>query len=122
MLCWLWRIEYNRVGKKTGKSVGIAATCHLNGKKIKSEPQYPLPMQPQRRLANFGIPIALPIIGTETNEVDFQVNLKPKHNLIPVEREIAEQINAHATKQGVSDEKLVNFWLREKLKRITMNQ
>ena len=58
----------------------------------------------------------------ETNEVDFQVNLKPKHNLIPVEREIAEQINAHATKQGVSDEKLVNFWLREKLKKITMNQ
>ena len=53
----------------------------------------------------------------ETNEVDFQVNLKPKHNLIPVEREIAEQIMAHATKQGVSPEKLVNLWLREKIKR-----
>ena len=26
----------------------------------------------------------------ETNEVDFQVNLKPKRNLIPVEREIAK--------------------------------
>ena len=58
----------------------------------------------------------------ETNEVDFQVNLKPKHNLIPVEREIAEQIMAHATKQGVSPEKLVNFWLREKLNRIITNQ
>ena len=58
----------------------------------------------------------------ETNEVDFQVNLKPKPNLIPVEREIAEQINAYATKQGVSPEKLVNFWLREKLKGIITNQ
>ena len=57
----------------------------------------------------------------ETNEVDFQVNLKPKPNLIPVEREIAEQINAYATKQGVSPEKLVNFWLREKLKEIATN-
>ncbi len=26
----------------------------------------------------------------ETDEVDFQVNLNPNHNLIPVEREIAE--------------------------------
>ena len=58
----------------------------------------------------------------ETNEVDFHVNLKPKHNLIPVEHEIAEQIRAHATKQGISPEKLVNFWLREKLKGISTNQ
>ena len=58
----------------------------------------------------------------ETHEVDFQINLKLKHNLIPVEREIAEQINAHATRQGVSTEKLVNFWLREKLKGITTSQ
>ena len=58
----------------------------------------------------------------ETHEVDFQVNLTLEHNLVPVEREIAEQINAHATKQGVSAEKLVNFWLREKLKGITTSQ
>ena len=58
----------------------------------------------------------------ETNEVDFQVNLKPKHNLIPVDRQIVEQIKEHATKQGVSPEKLVNFWLREKLKGIATNQ
>ncbi len=58
----------------------------------------------------------------ETNEVDFQVNLKPKHNLIPVEREVAEQIKVHATKQGVSPEKLVNLWLQEKLKEIATNQ
>ena len=58
----------------------------------------------------------------ETNEVDFQVDIQPKHNLIPVEREIAAQIKAHATKQGVSPEKLVNCWLREKLKGIATNQ
>ena len=58
----------------------------------------------------------------QTNAVNFQVNLKPDHNLIPVEREIAEQIMVHATKQGVSPEKLVNFWLREKLKGIATNQ
>ena len=58
----------------------------------------------------------------ETNEVDFQVNLKSKHNLIPVEPEIAEQIQVQAAKQGVSPEKLVNFWLREKLKGIATNQ
>ena len=57
----------------------------------------------------------------KTNEVDFQVNLKSKHDLIPVERAIAEQINAYAAKQGVSPEKLVNFWLREKLKGIATN-
>ena len=58
----------------------------------------------------------------QTNAVNFQVNLKSKHHLIPVEREIAEQINAYATKQGISPEKLVNFWLREKLKGIAINQ
>ena len=36
----------------------------------------------------------------ETNEVDFQVNLKSKHNLIPVEREIAEQIQGTGSKTG----------------------
>ena len=41
----------------------------------------------------------------ETNEVDFQVNLKPKHNRIPVKREASDQINAHATKLGVSTPK-----------------
>ena len=34
----------------------------------------------------------------ETNEVDFQVNLKPKHNQIPVEREVSDQVNTSATK------------------------
>ena len=34
----------------------------------------------------------------ETNEVDFQVNLKPK---LPVEREVSDQINASATKSDL---------------------
>ena len=34
----------------------------------------------------------------ETNEVDFQVNIEPKHNRIPVEREVSDQINTSATK------------------------
>ena len=31
----------------------------------------------------------------ETHEVDFQANLKLEHNMVPVEREIAEQIHTH---------------------------
>ncbi len=58
----------------------------------------------------------------EIQEVEFKVNLKPKPNLIHVEHEIVEQINAHATEQGISVEKLVNLWLREKLQRIDTNQ
>ena len=37
----------------------------------------------------------------ETNEVDFQVNLKPKHNRIPAEREVSDQINTSATKPNL---------------------
>ena len=51
-----------------------------------------------------------------------QSQIKLEHNLVPVEREIAEQINAHGKKQGVSVEKLVNFWLQEKLEGITTSQ
>ena len=38
----------------------------------------------------------------ETSGVDFQVNLKPKHNRIPVEREVSDQINTSATKPDAS--------------------
>ena len=41
----------------------------------------------------------------ETNEVDFQVNLKSKHNRIPVKCEASDQINAHSTKPCVSTSK-----------------
>ena len=41
----------------------------------------------------------------QTQEVGLQVNLKLKHNMVPVEREIAEQINTHATKQSTSTPK-----------------
>ena len=38
----------------------------------------------------------------ETNEADFQVNLKPKHNRVPVEREVPDQTNTPAAKPDVS--------------------
>ena len=41
----------------------------------------------------------------ETNEVDFQVNLKPKHNRVPAEREVSDQINTSATKPDASTPK-----------------
>jgi hypothetical protein len=55
----------------------------------------------------------------ETHEVEFQVNLKRKPSLIPVEHELIKQINTLATKQGLSPETLVNQWLREKLATIS---
>ena len=91
-------------------------------KKDKKRDPMPLPDATPEEIGEFWDTHSLADYWDETNEVDFQVNLKLKHNLIPVEREIAEQINAHATRQGVSAEKLVNFWLREKLKGITTSQ
>lgn len=58
----------------------------------------------------------------ETHEVAFQVNLKRKHDLIPVEHELVEQISTLATKQGLSPEMLINHWLREKLTTIHSNR
>jgi hypothetical protein len=51
----------------------------------------------------------------ETHDVEFRVNLKRKHDLIPIEHELVEQLNELAMKQGLSTEKLVNHWLRERL-------
>ena len=93
----------------------------MEKKDKKRDPMPPLDATPEE-IGEFWDTHSLADYWDETNEVDFQVNLKLKHNLIPVEREIAEQINAHATRQGVSAEKLVNFWLREKLKGITTSQ
>ncbi len=59
----------------------------------------------------------------ETHEVAFEVvNLTSKTNLVTVEPEVAEQLTALATKQGISIEKLVNRWLQEKLEAVTTNQ
>ncbi len=57
----------------------------------------------------------------ETHEVEFQVNLERKHDLIPIDHELVEQLNKLAMKQGLSTEKLVNHWLREKLTATTSN-
>ena len=95
---------------------------HLNKKMDKKRSPMPPPNATPEEIGEFWDTHSLADYWDETNEVDFQVNLNPNYNLVPVEREIAEQIKAHATKQGVSPEKLVNFWLREKLKEIAMNQ
>ena len=62
-------------------------------------------MQRPEEIGEFWDTHSLSDYWDETREVDFQVNLKLKHNLVLVEREIAEQINAHATKQRVSTKK-----------------
>lgn len=93
----------------------------MDAKDKKRDPMPPPNTTPEE-IGEFWDTHSLADYWDETSEADFQVNLKSKYNLIPVEREIAEQIQAHATKQGVSPEKLVNFWLREKLKRITTRQ
>lgn len=90
--------------------------------KDKKRDSMPPPNATPEEIGEFWDTHSLADYWDETNEVDFQVNLKSKHNLIPVEPEIAEQIQAQAAKQGVSPEKLVNFWLREKLKGIATNQ
>jgi len=51
----------------------------------------------------------------ETHEVEFQVNLKRSHHLIPVQHKLAKQLRELAAKQGLSVETLANLWLQEKL-------
>jgi predicted DNA binding CopG/RHH family protein len=51
----------------------------------------------------------------ETHEVQVHVNLKRMHDQVRVEHDLIEEISQFATKQGMSTEKLVNLWLREKL-------
>lgn len=41
----------------------------------------------------------------ETNEVDFQVNLKPKHDQVPVERKVSDPISTSSTEPDVSAQK-----------------
>ena len=69
-------------------------------KKDKKRDPMPPPDATPEEIGEFWDTHSLADYWDETNEVDFQVNLKLKHNLIPVEREIVEQINAHATKTG----------------------
>ena len=75
------------------------------GKKDKKRNPIPSPNATPEEIGEFWDTHSLADYWDETNEVDFQVNLKPKHNRIPVKREASDQINAHATKLGVSTPK-----------------
>jgi len=50
-----------------------------------------------------------------TEEVDFEVNLRPPRYLVALAPQLAEKLAAEAHKQGLSTETLVNLWLSEKL-------
>lgn len=50
-----------------------------------------------------------------TREVRFDVDLKKRTFLTALEPELAKKVAAHAHRQGVSTETLINVWLAEKL-------
>ena len=52
----------------------------------------------------------------QTREVNFEVDLKRRIHLVPLEKSLAEQLAERARAQGLSTETLVNLWLAEKLK------
>ena len=60
------------------------------GKKDKKRAPMPPPNATPEEISEFWDTHSLADYWDETDEVDFQVNLNPNHNLIPVEREIAE--------------------------------
>ncbi|HET7088382.1 MAG TPA: CopG family antitoxin [Anaerolineae bacterium] len=52
----------------------------------------------------------------ETEEAQFEVDLRQRVFLIPVEKDIAESVAKRARAQGLSSETLINLWLSEKLR------
>lgn len=56
-----------------------------------------------------------------TREVKFGVDLRQRVFLTALEPELAKALAARARKQGVSTETLINVWLAEKLKAVSMN-
>ncbi|HKZ83480.1 MAG TPA: CopG family antitoxin [Anaerolineae bacterium] len=52
----------------------------------------------------------------ETGEAHFDVDVRQRVYLIPVEKSIAESVAAYARAQGLSSETLINLWLSEKLR------
>ncbi len=72
-------------------------TLEIMEEKDKKRDPMPPPDATPEEIGEFWDTHSLSDYWDETHEVDFQVNLKLRHNLVPVEREIAEQINAHAT-------------------------
>ncbi|NCO34939.1 MAG: hypothetical protein AUJ92_12800 [Armatimonadetes bacterium CG2_30_59_28] len=52
-------------------------------------------------------------------DVHFDVNLQRRTFLVPIEGEIAREINTVARQEGLGLETVVNVWLREKLTAIS---
>ena len=91
--------------------------------KVKARESMPPPTATLEEIGEFWDTHSLADYWDETHEVAFEVvNLTSKPNLVSVEPEVAEQLTALATKQGISIEKLVNRWLQEKLEAVTTNQ
>ena len=74
-------------------------------KKDKKRDPMPPPDATPEEISEFWDTHSLADYWDETNEVDFQVNLKPKHNRVPAEREVSDQINTSATKPDASTPK-----------------
>jgi hypothetical protein len=52
----------------------------------------------------------------QTEEAHFEVDLRRRVYLIPVEKNLAESVAERAREQGLSSETLINLWLSEKLR------
>lgn len=52
----------------------------------------------------------------QTEEAHFEVDLRRRVYLIPVEKNLAESVAKRAREQGLSSETLINLWLSEKLR------
>jgi CopG antitoxin of type II toxin-antitoxin system len=52
----------------------------------------------------------------QTRKVKFDVVLEPEATYYPVSKDLSEEIQSEARKQGVSSDTLVNLWLEEKIK------
>jgi len=50
-----------------------------------------------------------------TQEAHFEVDIQRRLFLTALEPELAKRLTAHAHKQGISTETLINVWLTEKL-------
>jgi hypothetical protein len=52
----------------------------------------------------------------KTKKVKFEVVAEPEAIYYPIEKDLSEQIQSVARKQGVSSDTLVNLWLGQKIK------
>lgn len=55
----------------------------------------------------------------QTQQVDFEVDLKGSFFLTALEPELAKKVADYAHRQGMSTETLINLWLGEKLEATT---